>query len=310
MTPIDEFKLAQQRLLERFGVRAESRFFEVPALSGPVHVLTSGSGPPVLLVPGFSDPAAMWAPLMARLDGHTVYAVDRPCFGLSGSARYATQTFRKLATDFLTQVLHGLGLVRAQIVGNSIGSLWSTWLAIDRPEQVSALAHVGTPAFILETSAPMPLRLMSVPPLGRALMRLSPPSPKAVDRFARIVGEDLSGVPELRDLLVAAQKLPGARDATRDLLHAALRLRGARPEVALTAAELGRVRQPVLLIWGGHDVFGAPATGWRASRFIPDADLILVPEGGHIPWVQHPGEVAAALGPFLRRHEIESPLAA
>jgi pimeloyl-ACP methyl ester carboxylesterase len=254
----------------------------------------------VLLVPGFSDPAAMWAPLMGQLDGFTVHAVDRPSFGLSGRAEYATETFRALATDFLAQVLDALGLARVPIVGNSIGSLWSTWLAIDRPERVVALAHIGTPAFILETSAPLPLRLMSVRPLGRALMSVSPPSPKAVDRFTRIVGEDLSGVPELRDLLVAAQRLPGAREATRALLHAAVRVRGARPEIALTEQDLDRVRRPVLLIWGGHDVFGAPETGQRASRLIPDAEFVLVPEGGHVPWVQHPGEVAASLVPFLR----------
>ena len=302
MNPVGDFKAAQTRLLERFGVIAESRFYDVPALSGPVHVLTTGAGPPVLLVPGFSDPAAMWAPLMGRLlHGFTVHAVDRPCFGLTGTAEYTTDTFRALATDFLAQVLDALEIARAPIVGNSIGSLWSTWLAIDRPERVVSLAHIGTPAFILGTSAPLPMRLMSVPPLGWALMRLSPPSPKTVDRFTRIVGEDLSGVPELRDLLVAAQRLPGAGKATRELLHAAVRVSGPRPEIAMNERDLGRVRRPVMLVWGAHDVFGAAETGRRASQLIPDSEFVLIPDGGHIPWVRNPGDVAAALAPFLGR---------
>lgn len=115
-------------------------------------------------------------------------------------------------------------------------------------------------------------------------------------------GEDLSALPELRDLLVAAQKLPGVQRSTLDLLHAVVRLRGARPEVALSAPQLEQIRQPTLLIWGERDAFGAPAVGEEAARVILDAAFHLIPEGGHIPWVGHPSEVAAAAIPFLRTH--------
>lgn len=299
-TAVEEFKASQERLLQRFGVDAESHLCEVPSISGLVHVLRCGEGPPVVLVPGFGDPAAMWAPLMAELDGFTLYAVDRPCFGLTGSAEHTTATFRKLAVGFLEQVLDVLGLDGPLFVGNSIGSLWSTWLALDRPDRVAAMVHIGCPAFILGTSAPLPMRLLSVRPLGRLLMR-SPPSPRQVEGFARIIGgEDLSALPELRDLLVAAQKLPGVQRSTLDLLHAVVRLRGARPEVALTAPQLSQIRQPVLLIWGERDAFGAPAVGEEAARIIPDAKFYVIPGGGHIPWVGHPSEAAAAAIPFLR----------
>lgn len=63
MSATEEFIAAQERLLQRVGVSAESRFLEAPAVSGRTHVLISGEGPPVVMVPGFGDPAAMWAPL-------------------------------------------------------------------------------------------------------------------------------------------------------------------------------------------------------------------------------------------------------
>ena len=132
----EQFIAAQNRLLQRTGVQAESRFLEVPAISGCAHVLVSGEGPPVVMVPGFGDPAAMWAPLMAELDGFTLFAVERPSFGLTDSVRHTTSTFRTLAVRFLEQVLERLGLEQPAFVANSIGSTWSIWLALERPQRV------------------------------------------------------------------------------------------------------------------------------------------------------------------------------
>jgi pimeloyl-ACP methyl ester carboxylesterase len=255
------------------------------------------------MAPGFADPAAMWAPLMAGLEGFTLYAVDRPCFGLTGEAEHTSATFRRLAVDFLEQVIDALEIERPMFVGNSIGSAWSTWLALDRPDRVAALVHAGCPAFWLNTSAPLPLRLLSVPLLGRLIMAISPPSTRQVEMFGKkFAGEDLSRFPELRDLLVAAQKLPGAQRSTLGLLRAVVRLGGARHEVRLSREELGQISQPVLLVWGANDAFGGPSVGEAAARFIPDSEICIVAGAGHVPWVGHPREVAAAAVPFLRKH--------
>ena len=300
MNAHDEFRRAQRRLLDRVGVRAESHFFDVPAVSGRVHVLIAGEGPPVVMVPGFADPAAMWAPLMARLEGFSVYAIDRPCFGLTGPARHDTATARKLAVMFLEQVLDALRLNQPVFVASSIGSLWSIWLSLDRADRVAAMTHVGCPAFILGTSAPLPLRLLSISPLGRLLMRLSPPSPRQVDRIAAMAGENLSDLPELRDLLVVNQKLPGVQAAMIELLHSLVRLRGPRPEIELTPAQLAQIRQPVQLIWGERDPFGAPDVGRRAARIIPAAAFHAIPKAGHAPWIAHAHAVADLAVPFIR----------
>ncbi|HUP46256.1 MAG TPA: alpha/beta hydrolase [Thermoanaerobaculia bacterium] len=297
-----EFERAQEQVLRRYGVDAESRFFEVPAVSGPVHALVSGEGPPLVMIPGFADPAAMWAPLMGALRGFTLYAVDRPSFGLTGSAPLDTRSFRKLAVDFLEQVLDALGLERPLVVGSSMGSLWTTWFALEHADRVPALVHVGCPAFILGTSAPLPMRLISIRPFGRLVMKLSPPSPSGVESFARaMAGEDLSKMPEIRDLLVEAQRLPGVQNAIVDLLHTVVRVRGARPEIALTKEQLAAIRQPVLLIWGESDRFGGADVAREAARTIPDCELHLIAGAGHIPWFAHADEVADGVQGFWSR---------
>ncbi len=60
--------------------RASSTFRVV---GGRAQVLVSGEGSPVILVNGIGTPAAMWAPLMAKLPGLRLYAVDLPGFGLT-----------------------------------------------------------------------------------------------------------------------------------------------------------------------------------------------------------------------------------
>lgn len=305
MSAVEAFKSAQARLLQRYGVDAESRYIKVPAVTGHAHVLRAGAGPPVVMVPGFGDPAAMWAPLMAGLDGFSLYAVDRPCFGLTGSAEHRAVTFRKLAVDFLEQVLDALKLDRPLFVASSIGSLWALSLALERPDRVTAMVHVGCPAFIMGTSAPMPLRVVSLPLVGRVLMALSAPSSRQVEAFARQVArEDLSELPELVDLLVAAQRMPGAQASVWRLLRAVLRLRGARPEVALPAGQLARIRQPVLLLWGSEDRFGGPGVAEEAARIIPRAELRVLDGAGHVPWLGQPAEVAAAARDFLHDHAV------
>jgi pimeloyl-ACP methyl ester carboxylesterase len=144
------------------------------------------------------------------------------------------------------------------------------------------------------------MRLLSVRPVGRLIMRLSPPSAAQVERFAAMVGEDLSRAPELRDMLVAMQRLPGVQASIRELLHAVVRLRGARPEVALTAAQLARIAQPVQLIWGERDPFGGPRIGKHAAAIIPDAEFHVLPGAGHVPWIAQAGAVSDLAAPFLR----------
>jgi 2-hydroxy-6-oxonona-2,4-dienedioate hydrolase len=298
---IPDFIRAQERMLGRFGIEARSRFLDVSAVGGRAHVLAWGAGPPVMMLSGLGTPAAMWAPLMARLPGCSLLAVDLPGFGLTDTAARVAAEPRAFATDFLEQVLDQLGLRRPAFVANSLGALWATWLALDRPDRVAAMVHVGCPALLPGSSAPLPMRLLAVRPLGRVLMRLQPPSPRQVEQLVAMVKEDLSDLPELRELLLECERLPGYQATFLPLLQALLSFRGPRPATRLTEEQLARVASPVQLIWGADDPFGPVAAAERAAQTMPRAELHVVP-GGHAPWLSHAEEVARVATPFLARH--------
>jgi 2-hydroxy-6-oxonona-2,4-dienedioate hydrolase len=295
------FEHSQGRLLRRYGVEASSRFIEIDGPVRRAHALESGSGPPVVLVHGGGSFAAHWAPLMAQLSGYRLIAVDRPGHGLSDPFVYPKDIdLRSHAVDFLENVLDALGLDdEVAMVGNSMGGLWSFWLALDRPRRVGAIVQVGTPALVLETGAPLGLRLTTAPLLGRALQALERPSRAQVLKlFGRLGDRRAAERPrELVDAFEQAEPLFG--DAWVSLLK---RCTGPiqRRDISIGAEELNQVEQPVKFVWGDHDPFGSPDVGRRATAAVPDASIDFVP-AGHVPWPELPEQVGAIVQAFLDR---------
>lgn len=295
----DDFLKAQATVLNRYGLTCDERWVAAPVVDGQAHVLVTGQGPPVVLLNGIGTPAAMMAPLMGGLDGVTMYAVDLPAYGLTDTIPGFTDNLRSNAVRFLREVLDGLGLERPIIVSNSLGSLWAGWLAIDHPDRVAGLAHIGCPAVVLDTSAPLPMRLLSVRALGPLMMKLKPPSEGQVDELSKMVGE-YPLEPEIARLLLATERLAHFQDTFLATLNRLIRLRGGRPEMAMSADELARVDVSTLLVFARDDPMGGPAVGRRMLDSMPDAELHVV-DGGHAPWLHHADQILPQLATFLQR---------
>lgn len=294
------YQEAQDRCLQEYRVEAESRFVPISTFDGPAHVLATGEGAPLVMIaaPG---PAALWAPLMARLDGFSMYAIDGPGFGLTNPVTYETDRLRSLAIDFLVELLDQLELPRATFVANSIGGLWTIWFALDQPHRVDAVALVGAPSMLLETKAPLPERLLSIPLFGRLMMRLQPPSSRQVDRLFAMMNEDISDQPAIRDLMLMCEQLPAFTPSFLAFLHSTVGMRGSRPEMRLTTEQLEQLTQPVQLIWGENEPAGPRQLAERAAEAIPDSELHFLP-AGHIPWLGSPREVGKLIVEFLSDH--------
>jgi len=292
---------AQQRVLDRYQVPAQSRFVDVPSISGRAQVLVTGEGPPLPMVIGGAIPAVFWAPLMAELSGHTLYAIELPGNGLTDPARYHHTTFRHTAVTYLADILDALEIGPGPFVTQSMGSLWTTWLAWEQPGRVRSQVMIACPAFFLDTSAILPWRLVSIPVLGKLLLSLQRPSVKGAEQIIRMVGEDPSGLDEIRDVMVAGQLMPHRRQELVELMRSVMSWTRPRPEVALTAEQVRRITHPVRLIWGEQDGFGSPDAGRRAVELMPDADLHVIP-GGHAPWLHRAEQVAGLTHEFLDTH--------
>jgi pimeloyl-ACP methyl ester carboxylesterase len=301
---ISEFESAERRLFEVYGLEVESRFLELRDPPMRARVLETGEGAPVVLVHGGGGVGATWAPLMARMSGVRLLVVDRPGFGLSDGFNYRGVDLRRHSAAFLESVLDALGIDQAAFVGNSMGGLWSFWLALDRPGRVSTLAQLGSPALMTDTSAPLSMRLLSVRGLNRLMLATEKPNPEQARTFLARLGHDEAVIDrrlpvEFFEMVAAYQELPAYATAWLTLVERCLRLRGAAPDVSLGEEELRRVLQPTLFVWGDGDAFGGSEIGERAVRVMPQAEMEAV-SGGHLPWLDDPAGCAEAVSRLVR----------
>jgi pimeloyl-ACP methyl ester carboxylesterase len=291
------FREAERVLFEKKGLAL--RASELHPKSGPmIRALEMGEGDPVLFVHGGGSNAAGWTPLLAGWGTGRTIAIDRPGHGLSGRFSYRGVDLRRHAVEVLEGVIDALGLAQVDLVGNSMGGLWSFWLAIDRPARVRRIVQIGCPALILDTSAPLPLRLMSQTWLAKLMTRMEPPSRKNIRKlFARLGHPSLQIDDETLDLVMAGGKLPFYQEAWFSLIANVLSLGGKR--ISLPAEELRRVSQPTLFLWGAKDPFGSVEVGRKACAIMPDASLEVVGEG-HLPWLDDPARCRELAERFLR----------
>lgn len=307
----DRYIAAQDRLLDSYGIDATSRFLELPWREHRTHVLhvegDEHATEPLVFVHGGGCFAAIWAPLFVRLGCRSLFAVDRPGFGLTAPIDQRPRTLRRDAVAFLEGVLDALQIEKGFFVANSMGSLWTFWLALDRPSRVERMVHIGCPAMLLDTGAPLPLRLLATPVVGRLLMTLNPPSQASVQETLEAMGEAkaLRQNPSLLDAWLAAEQLPSFGEAWRGVLRSVLTIFGARKGVSLACDTLGQVSQPTRLIWGKDDRFGSVETARRAVGCLPKADSSVVP-GGHLPWLDAPNQVADFIREFMREPQAGS----
>lgn len=293
----DEVFAVHERMLG--GSPARSRYIEVR--SGlRVHVIEAGDGPAVVSLHGSSTSSLSLLPVLERVEGVRVIAVDRPGFGLSERVHVPRERFRDAAIEFVDEVLDELKLETCALAGQSMGATWAVWYALARPGRVRRLALLGSAPLLPETRAPAPLRVMATPVIGDLLAHVKP-NAKMVVRLMSSVGEKDTIVryPDLIEALVAAGRDPIAAAANLAEVRAIISPLGFRRSARVHTDELRRLTVPTLLIWGDHDPVGAVEAARATAGAVPKAQLEVLP-AGHVPHLGHPERVSELLSGFVR----------
>jgi pimeloyl-ACP methyl ester carboxylesterase len=244
-----------------------------------------------------------FAPLLARLRGVRSIIPDRPGSGLSEGVGLDRIDLRRQAVSFLGDVLTNVGLESAAVVGNSMGGLWASWLALDRPGLAKRLALLGCPALALGTSGPLSLRLLGKPALGRRMLGTLPSGREGAYRVLGMLHEsrevvDRAGA-SFADVMAASMELPGWTENWIGLLGNALTLKGANRHWAFGEADARTIAKPLLLIWGTRDPVGSIAIGQQFAD-LAGGRLIELEDAGHMPWLDEPAAIADAIAALIR----------
>jgi pimeloyl-ACP methyl ester carboxylesterase len=153
--PRAAFTRAYQQVVDRWPVPVTEA--DVPTDYGSTHALISGapSSPAVLLLPGGGATATAWSAVAGGLaQGYRTVALDP--VGQPGRSRRGRAPVRAAAdlTGWLDQVLDGLGIRSASVVGHSYGAWIALRYALDAPARLNRLVLLDPTACF----APMSLR--------------------------------------------------------------------------------------------------------------------------------------------------------
>jgi pimeloyl-ACP methyl ester carboxylesterase len=112
---------------------------------GLIHYEAFGHGEPILFIHGWLGSWRYWMRTMEALaSDYRTYALDLWGFGDSDKSkeRYSVADYTTLIHDFMDQ----LGIVKASLVGHSLGAVVALHFATEYPAFVSRLAIVSLPA--------------------------------------------------------------------------------------------------------------------------------------------------------------------
>ncbi len=243
-----------------------------------VHLLRGGRGEPLLVLhPEFA--AGRWFPFHDELARHfQVYAPDHPGFGSTPRPDWL-EGMDDLAM-FYADFIDTLGLAPVRVVGLSFGGWIAAELAAWFPERVSRLVLVGAAGLKVEGVERFDLFAR---PLEETLQQLF----FAPDRWVQLLPTE-PGTDTLLRMYREATTL--ARLSWNPYLY--------DPKLE---RRLRRVRCPVLVVWGAEDRFLPPPHGEAYLRALSDAELVLVPESGHLVPLERPEVFTAHVVPFLSR---------
>ena len=249
----------------------------------------------MVLLHGFGSSLYTWKDVIPALAAsHDVVALDLPGFGESDQPK--DLSFEDLPRAVLG-LMDRLGIMRAALVGNSMGGATAVVVAAEKPERVAALVLIDAAGFNLGPSERPGMVSVAMSRAGSLLARL-PGKRLVVEASLRQVFHDPVHVtPERLSEYLAAARRPGTFPAIRSL-GASLADR-----TAVVSQALPRIGAPTLVLWGDDDRWITIAHADRFVAAIPGARKVVIPACGHVPQEEKPEEVARLLLAFLAEAE-------
>lgn len=271
-----------------------SKFAQTPKWK--IHYNEAGSGHPVIFLHGSGPGASGWSNFQTNigpLSAHfRVIAADMPGWGKSDTAGPDDRDH----VEAVCALMDSLGIEKAALVGNSMGGMTSLRCAVERPDRVSHLICMGSPA--------PGQRMFSPGGLSEGLKVLvhgyADPSPASFKQLVSVMAYDQKFATD--DL--AAERSRNAL-ANPDHLKNFLAsfkvgvMNGPLSLFGKIGPSLGGIKVPALIIHGRDDRTVHYENGLQLVAQIPNSRLLLLNQCGHWAQLEHAAEFNRVVADFL-----------
>jgi pimeloyl-ACP methyl ester carboxylesterase len=266
-------------------------------LSYVVQGAEHGTNGAIVLLHEIPAGAFAWADVMPQLasSNRAVYAIDMLGYGQSDHP-WPADTSNWGHADALSMLFEQLNLTNIVLVGHGLGGAVAQVLAtrLSR-ERVAALVLIDTYCFEYSFAPNWPLSEM------KKRQDVDAPKQTKVEDLIADLKETLpngSYNPQRFQSFLSDYIETWNSELGKEVLfqHIRLLIPGYTNSVS---TDLKRLGKPVLIIWGQNDQQVPLKFAERLHREIPEAELVIVPEAGHLILFDAPGGVAGALSNFI-----------
>ena len=241
-----------------------------------LHWESTGHGPPVLLIAGQGMTLQGWwatVPVLER--AFRVIVFDNRDTGRSSRMMFP-YTVAQMADDAVA-VLDSAGESRAHVYGLSLGASVAQEIALRHPERVHGLVlGAGTPG--------APRAILPSAPALTFFARAGAMGPEEAE-WAAVPYTYGAATRRRHGHRIAeniARRLTSPID-TLTYLHQAAAI-----ATHSTCRRLGRITAPTLVVHGEQDMIVPPANGRLLAERIPEAQLSMWPDSGHMYVIDEP----------------------
>ncbi|MEQ8707145.1 MAG: alpha/beta hydrolase [Phaeodactylibacter sp.] len=266
----------------------ESDFTEIMGI--PVHYRRLGEGSVLLLLHGTGATLHTWEGWTAELqDSFEVISVTLPAFGLTGprpDGDYSIPAY----VDFVEAFAKKLGLKQFHLAGNSLGGLIAWEYALRYPERVQKLVLLNASGWPRDQEMPLAMRLARKPVFRQLLQRITP---KAL--FRKSLQEVYANPDRISDTLVDRYFDLFLREGNRRAYVQRLN-QSYQPD----PHQLSELNIPTFILWGEQDAWIPVADAYRFDEVLPNSQLLIYPDAGHVPMEEWPARTAEDIRSFLR----------
>ena len=261
-----------------------------------LSVVVTGSGPDVVLIPGFASSREVWRATADRLSAtHRVHQVQLA--GFAGDAwTHGDGPFVQPVIDALAVYVQQAGLDRPAIIGHSMGGLSAIMLAQQHPDRVGRVMSVDSLPFYSALFGPQVTVEMARPFAAQAATSILTASEPDFRTSQTATAQGMARDPATRTAMVE-----WSMTSDRQAMAAAIR------DVMLTDVRpgLATMTVPVWAPYAADADGGAPAAMadrlWGgAYAALPGVRLVRVDGSRHFIMADQPERFAEIVDDFLR----------
>lgn len=273
----------------------DSQFIEINDLN--IHYKSSGDGDPLLiLLHGFGASQFSWHRVVPALsETGTVIAYDRPAFGLTERPLEWEDDRNPYTPEAQVEMLFGMmdafDASQAILIGNSAGGRIAAEAALAHPERIKALVLVDAAVYSGGGTPPIIRPLLKTPQL-RHIGPLFARRIQSSNAFLESAWHDPS---KITRATIDGYRYPlQAQNWDRALWELTIASSASELEAQLDEFEL-----PILVITGDDDRIVPTDQSIRLAAELPNAELHVLENCGHLPQEECPEAFLDAVLPFI-----------